>query len=121
MSREFGISFAMDDFGVGHSSISRWLHLKLDHVKIDRDILMQDPSTLTIQYVIDLAHQKLGSPKIILEGYDIDSPISLGQLYYGLGVKYVQGFNIGKAMANLYRLEYSKEKDLMSQMNDGLE
>jgi len=121
LSREFSISFAMDDFGVGHSSISRWLHLKLDHVKIDRDILMQDPSTLTIQYVIDLAHQKLGSPKIILEGYDTDSPISLGQLYHGLGVKYVQGFNIGKAMPNLYRLEYSKEKDLMSQMNEGLE
>jgi EAL domain-containing protein (putative c-di-GMP-specific phosphodiesterase class I) len=121
LSREFGIRFAMDDFGVGHSSISRWLHLKLDHVKIDREILMQDPSMLTIRYVIDLAHQKLGLPKIILEGYDIDSPISLKQLHYDLGVKYVQGFNIGKGMPHLYRLEDLKEKELMNQINQGIE
>jgi EAL domain-containing protein (putative c-di-GMP-specific phosphodiesterase class I) len=104
--RDLKIGFAIDDFGVGHASVSRLAGLNPSHVKVDRNILHQDRtlSEITLRFVIDLASsQRLRAPKIVVEGFDRGSPISLQRLYR-LGIRYVQGHIIGKADPELSRL-----------------
>ncbi|MCU0566330.1 MAG: EAL domain-containing protein [Oculatellaceae cyanobacterium Prado106] len=108
--RDLKIGFSVDDFGAGHASVSRLTGLNPSHVKIDRDLLYQgrEASEITLRFVVDLASStRLRAPKVVVEGFDQDSPISLGQLYR-LGIRYVQGHIIGRASPDLSRL--SKER-----------
>ena len=50
-TNDLRIRFAIDDFGVGHSSISRLYSFDLDYIKIDREILLHSNPGLTIDYV----------------------------------------------------------------------
>jgi len=58
--RDFGIRVSLDDFGVGHSSMSYLKHFPLDDVKIDqafvRDIASDDKDTAIVRAIIELAH-----------------------------------------------------------------
>ena len=91
--------FAIDDFGVGNSSLSRLDRLKPHYVKIDRDILSFDTrmaSTL-IRYLIDSQGQQGAS--VILEGVDIHSKLSLDELVNDIGVDIIQGHCLSKAVS----------------------
>jgi len=93
-----GVRFAIDDFGVGNSSLSRLDRLKPHYVKIDRDILSFDTtmaSTL-IRYLIDSQNKQGAS--VILEGVDIHSKISLDELVKDIGVGIIQGHCLSKAV-----------------------
>jgi EAL domain-containing protein (putative c-di-GMP-specific phosphodiesterase class I) len=97
----FNISFAIDDFGIGHSSISRLLTMDLNHIKVDRDILLHPHPEVTISYVQNII--KKYHPhrnEIVIEGYDGCSQISLRQLY-DLGIRHVQGHMIRVAMQSV--------------------
>ena len=94
-----GVRFAIDDFGVGNSSLSRLDRLKPHYVKIDRDILSFDThmaSTL-IRYLIDSQSQQGAS--VILEGVDIHSKLSLDELVNDIGVGIIQGHCLSKAVS----------------------
>jgi len=94
-----GVRFAIDDFGVGNSSLSRLDRLKPDYVKVDRDILSFDTqmaSTL-IRYLIDSQNQQGAS--VILEGVDIHSKLSLDELVKDIGVGIIQGHSLSKAVS----------------------
>lgn len=94
-----GVRFAIDDFGVGNSSLSRLDRLKPHYVKIDRDILSFDTnmaSTL-IRYLIDSQSQEGAS--VILEGVDIHSKLSLDELVKEIGVGIIQGHSLSKAVS----------------------
>lgn len=94
-----GVRFAIDDFGVGNSSLSRLDRLKPHYVKIDRDILSFDTnmaSTL-IRYLIESQSQQGAS--VILEGVDIHSKLSLDELVKEIGVGIIQGHSLSKAVS----------------------
>lgn len=94
-----GVRFAIDDFGVGNSSLSRLDRLKPHYVKIDRDILSFDTqmaSTL-IRYLIDSQNQQGAS--VILEGVDIHSKLTLDELVKDIGVGIIQGHSLSKAVS----------------------
>jgi EAL domain-containing protein (putative c-di-GMP-specific phosphodiesterase class I) len=113
--KNFHIAFAIDDFGVGHASAMRLSRLKPEYVKIDRDVLLQDLGHCTISYVIDLVGKhSLRASKVVVEGFDDDSRIPLS-LLYRLGVRYIQGFKIAKARAELNTLK-PKQKKLLTQL-----
>jgi EAL domain-containing protein (putative c-di-GMP-specific phosphodiesterase class I) len=117
--RELRVGFAVDDFGVGHSSVSRLTGLNPTHVKIDREILHQQFSEIVFRFVQEIASQKhLRSPKVVFEGVDINSPVSLGELYK-FGIRYVQGHIIGKATPDLNRLPEEKIDYLLKLINQG--
>ena len=103
---ELGIRFGLDDFGVGYSSVHRFTGLNLPFIKIDRAILYQEPFNAVIHFVQEVIHfansqdQSEIISEIIVEGLDASSPISLQQLK-NLGVRFVQGYLIGKATADL--------------------
>jgi EAL domain-containing protein (putative c-di-GMP-specific phosphodiesterase class I) len=99
---KLGIGFGLDDFGVGYSSVHRFTGLNLPFIKIDREILYQEPFDAVIRFVqemINFAGSENRS-EIIVEGLDASSPISLQQLK-DLGVRFVQGYLIGKATVDL--------------------
>ena len=101
-THRLGINFGIDDFGVGYSSVHRFTGLNLTYIKIDREILYQEPFDAVIRFVqevINFASPEVRS-EIIVEGLDASSPITLEQLK-ALGVRFVQGYLIGKATTDL--------------------
>lgn len=109
---ELRIGFAIDDFGVGHSSVSRLVGLTPSHVKIDRDLLQQRAVDATRRLVVETSIKNhLRVPKIVVEGFDSTSPVTLRELYQ-MGIRYVQGYVIGEAGSKLSRLEQSQSNDL---------
>ena len=120
LSKSLGISFAIDDFGVGHSSAERLAKLELDHVKIDRDVLYHPHPQYTIKYVLDIVQSSHKHPiKVVMEGFDGGSEISLSELYNELKILYVQGHLIRKASPTVIDLDEETRKDLIDRINLG--
>ena len=108
--KDYRIGFAIDDFGIGYGSISRLLGLFPNYVKIDRNILINDHSEVTLSFIINLIQSgSLHSSKIVVEGYE-ESPqkLSLRDLYR-IGIRYVQGYLVGSSGPDLYRFDKSLE------------
>jgi len=99
-----GISFAIDDFGVGYASTSRLSRIEPEFVKIDRDALLHHLGTFTLEYARNLVRESFGKMKMIVEGLDDQSKFTLGQLYE-LKIQYVQGHLLGRDQEYIYRLE----------------
>lgn len=116
LSREFHVNFAIDDFGSGYSSISRFASLKPQYVKIDRDILLQkDICDITLQYIRQMtAIKETSATYVIVEGFDgsSDMAVTLQQIYEH-DIRYVQGYIIGRAGPELYDLDESAAKRLI--------
>ncbi len=102
------IKFAIDDFGVGHASVSRLVGLHPSHVKIDREILHHQHSDVIIRFVHELVGTNTLNPSnVIVEGVDETIPISLHRLKE-IGVSYIQGYIVGKPSPEIYRLSQEK-------------
>jgi EAL domain-containing protein (putative c-di-GMP-specific phosphodiesterase class I) len=93
--RDLDIHFSIDDFGIGYSSSSRVSRLGPAFVKIDRDALIDSFGNFTLSFVVSLARRLPGETRVIVEGYDEDSVLSLKKLYE-LGIRYIQGHKLGK-------------------------
>lgn len=115
-----GIRFAIDDFGVGHASVSRLVGLNLEYVKIDREVLdyAEDVRDKVITFVLEtLIEAGNYSPHIIVEGVDADYPISLNALL-NIGAQSIQGYIVDRAGAQIYeRLDDEKFKKLQEQLS----
>ncbi len=99
--RNYDISFAVDDFGVGNAAVSRLEHVDPTYVKIDRDILHFEKrlGASIIEYLVNLKFD-LGYSTIV-EGFDEHSNFSLRELVVDLGVVYLQGHNFGIATPDI--------------------
>jgi|WetSurMetagenome_2_1015567.scaffolds.fasta_scaffold27770_3 EAL domain-containing protein (putative c-di-GMP-specific phosphodiesterase class I) len=118
ISKSLGISFAIDDFGVGHSSTERLAKLELDHVKIDRDVLYHPHPQYTIKYVMDIVQSSHKHPiKVVMEGFDGGSEISLSELHNDLKILYVQGHLIRKASPTVADLDEETKKDIIERIS----
>jgi diguanylate cyclase (GGDEF)-like protein len=97
--RSLGVRIAIDDFGVGYSSLSYLRVLPADCVKIDRSFLENigsSPNALAIlKAVIDLTHQ-LGL-EAILEGVETDAEL---ELISPLRPDLLQGFVFHRPMSS---------------------
>lgn len=113
----FGVAFAIDDFGVGYSSIERLVRLELDHVKIDREVLHQRHPQITINYVLNLVKaMHSGQTNVIVEGVDGFTSISLFELNE-LGIGFVQGHLIRRAGPDVNVLSDEIKELLLKQIN----
>lgn len=111
-----GISFAIDDFGVGYASTSRLSRIEPEFVKIDRDALLHHLGGFTLEYALRLVSESLGKIKMIVEGFDDQSKFSLAELYR-LRIRYVQGYLLGKAEKSVYRLSDEDEQRILKLLN----
>ncbi len=98
--KELGCLFALDDFGVGFSSLSYLRALAVDYVKIDRTFIRDVDTNLTnralVQAVNTVAHT-LGK-EVIAEGVETEAHASVLR---EIGVEHGQGFLIGRGTAIL--------------------
>ena len=95
--RSLGFHISLDDFGMGHSSLSRLKELPISSLKIDRSFVRGLPNECgdcaIVRTIFDLGHHmKL---QIIAEGVENDA--QLGYLRQ-FGYPMMQGFLLGKPM-----------------------
>lgn len=99
-----GVSIAIDDFGVGYSSLSRIRQLRVNRVKIDRSLVTGlneagDKRGL-VQAVIDLG--KALSLEVVAEGVETETDlIALREM----GCPFAQGYHLGRPMPGQTVLE----------------
>ncbi len=92
-----GVRFSIDDFGTGHSSLSRLKRLPVHELKIDRsfvkDMLHNEDDAMIVRSTIELAHNLRLS--VTAEGVE-DEPTY--QRLKELRCDYAQGYHIAKPM-----------------------
>jgi EAL domain-containing protein (putative c-di-GMP-specific phosphodiesterase class I) len=92
-----GIVLALDDFGVGHSSMARLVQVPMDVVKIDRTFvtpMAADPRhSLVVQAAIEIAHG-LGL-KVVAEGVETKE---VWDRLRELGCDWAQGFLVSRPL-----------------------
>ncbi|NJB69320.1 diguanylate cyclase (GGDEF)-like protein/PAS domain S-box-containing protein [Desulfobaculum xiamenense] len=95
--RGLGVSLAIDDFGIGHSSLAYISNLPVQTVKIDHTFtsrLGRDVETReVIRAIITLAHSV--GLNVVAEGVEDESQLAMLR---GLGCEYIQGFLLGRPM-----------------------
>jgi EAL domain-containing protein (putative c-di-GMP-specific phosphodiesterase class I) len=95
---ELGVSFSIDDFGAGYSSLIYLKRLPVKYLKIDqsfvRDMLVDVDDKAIIQGIVELA--KVFNLTVIAEG--VETP-EHGKELLSLGSYFAQGYGIAKPMA----------------------
>ena len=93
--RAVGIESALDDFGQGFSSLRMWSELKPAMVKVDKHFVSdihQDP--LKLEFVRSIRHlAESAHAHVIAEGVETVSELAVLK---DLGIRYVQGYLIGR-------------------------
>ena len=96
--RQMGLSIAIDDFGMGYSSLGKLHQLPIDHIKIDRSFvhsISRNPGeTFILEAIISLGHN-LGL-KMIAEGVEQEEQL---QFLKERGCQQWQGFYCSKPAA----------------------
>jgi EAL domain-containing protein (putative c-di-GMP-specific phosphodiesterase class I) len=96
-SRQLGVSFALDDFGPGYSSLAYLKHLPASVLKIDqsfvREMMESSDDLSIISGVIGMA--KAFGLQVIAEGVE---SIEHGNLLLRLGCEQAQGYGIARPM-----------------------
>ena len=92
--KAYGVRFAIDDFGAGHTNFSEFMNLEIDFIKIDKQFVSHGDAEKSVLFIEALHHlaQKIGVTTIG-EGVETDEHLDVfGQR----GVKTVQGFLYGR-------------------------
>ena len=92
-----GVSVALDDFGIGQSSLAFLRKLPLDEVKIDRAFITNLQVDLANQAIVTMcvAIGRAGSMRICAEGIETEEEMAA---VTQLGCDYAQGFLLGQPM-----------------------
>ncbi|HKN94939.1 MAG TPA: EAL domain-containing protein [Thermoleophilaceae bacterium] len=94
---EMGIRLSIDDFGVGHSSLSYLKRLPVDEIKIDRSFVAQmdddEDDAFIVRSTIDLG-RNLGL-NVVAEGVETEA---VWDELAELGCDYAQGWFLGRPM-----------------------
>jgi diguanylate cyclase (GGDEF)-like protein len=95
--KHLGARIALDDFGVGFSSLGYVQRLKPDRIKIDRSFVTAiedgDTAPSIIRAIVDLCrHLDVGC---VIEGVETASQLAILR---GLGARFVQGYHFSKPL-----------------------
>lgn len=95
--RKSGISFSMDDFGTGHTTLAYLKHLPLDQIKIDesfiQDSIKDERDAMIVRAIIGMA-ENMGF-EVIAEGVETEQQKEFLKLN---GCPRFQGFLLGRPM-----------------------
>ena len=115
---EIGVGFAIDDFGIGHSSVARLADWTPSYVKVDREILKLETAQETLEFIVGFVSRLIGQrvlrhSKIVVEGFDeeISRVLSLRDIK-AAGVDHIQGYIIGMPTEQLIRLTQEQRDEL---------
>ena len=103
-----GISFSLDDYGVGYSNISRILSLPFDIVKIDKSLTdMFDDEKMNGVIKHTVAMLKSIGVKIVVEGVET---VECFEAFEKLGVDYIQGYYFSKPLPESEFVDFMMKK-----------
>ena len=94
--REHGIRFALDDFGTGYSNLTHLYRLDFEHLKMDQAFarhMFDSAKAMAIVEAIVAMARAIGAD-VVCEGVETRAQL---QRLRELGVRYAQGYLIGKA------------------------
>lgn len=98
--KALGISFSLDDFGVGYSSLIYLRRLPVDYIKIDRSftsgMLNDSEDMAVVSSVITLS--RVFNRKVVAEGAETDEQLAM---LNQLGCHYAQGYAIAKPILGI--------------------
>jgi EAL domain-containing protein (putative c-di-GMP-specific phosphodiesterase class I) len=91
--RMLGVGVALDDFGIGHSSLKQLKRLHGTEVKLDRSLVSDDSAVAFARMaeVVDLAHRS--GIRVVAEGIETDADLDRARV---LGCDRGQGFLLGR-------------------------
>ncbi len=92
-----GLGFAMDDFGIGHSSLSRLIHLPIRQLKIDRSFVHDMLHTPAAQVVVDTIMGMARSLQVEVVAEGVETAEQLAALH-AAGCPVFQGFLVSPAL-----------------------
>ena len=100
MLRAYGVRIALDDYGVGHSSLQLWSEVRPDLVKIDRyffhGIATDDRRQKMVRAVLAVA--QCFSTAVIAEGIETAEDLACVR---DMGIRYAQGWMLGRPNAEI--------------------
>jgi diguanylate cyclase (GGDEF)-like protein len=93
--RQTGVRLALDDYGTGNATLSLWIGLQPDYVKVDRSIIDDVSKSPLRQEVLRSLQNiaKAGHAQLIAEGLENREDLTVCR---NLGIDHVQGFLLGK-------------------------
>jgi EAL domain-containing protein (putative c-di-GMP-specific phosphodiesterase class I)/GGDEF domain-containing protein/CBS domain-containing protein len=100
--RAQGLRIALDDYGVGHSSLQLWSEVRPDLVKIDRyffDGISRDERKQKLVRAVLSVAQCFGTPTVA-EGIETADDLAAVR---DLGIRYAQGWFLGRPQASPVR------------------
>ena len=104
---QYGVKFAMDDFGSGYSNIARFITLPFSVAKLDKSLLGQAENiAIFFEAAIEL-FKNLNIP-IVIEGVEREEQLKLA---IDKKIDYIQGFYFSKPLKEPELLEFLKEKN----------
>ncbi len=89
--RDAGVRILLDDFGVGHESLSQLHHFSVDGIKIDSSIINPDVDEDLVSLIVGVA-ATLGM-RTVAEGVETSAQLDA---VTRLGVDYAQGYLLGR-------------------------
>lgn len=106
--RQAGIRIALDDFGVGYSSLNYLSNLPIDVIKIDRSLTKQILSNYKqhslLKSIVELA--SVNGLKVVAEGVETEEE---NKMIAASGVHYIQGYYYARPMSEKALLSFLKE------------
>ena len=104
---QYGIQFAMDDFGSGYSNIARFITLPFNVAKLDKSLLEESKNiVLFFDTAINL-FKNLNIP-IVIEGVEQEKQLQLAK---DKKIDYIQGFYFSKPLKEPDLLEFLKKNN----------
>jgi diguanylate cyclase len=108
-----GVRIAIDDFGVGYSSLSSLRHLRVNRIKIDRcfvtGIAKSYGDQILVQTILKLGHS-LGI-EVVAEGVETSDDL---HLLRGFGCKLMQGYYLGRPASQHEVTSWLKQRKTVS-------
>lgn len=99
---QYGIQFAMDDFGSGYSNIARFITLPFSVAKLDKSLLEESKNIVLFFEAAISLFKNLNIP-IVIEGVEQEKQLSLAK---DKKIDYIQGFYFSKPLKEPDLLEF---------------
>lgn len=95
--RSLGVGVAIDDYGIGYSTMAHLRALPATQIKLDKSLVQQmtddEKGKLIIVSAVRLAHQM--GLKVVAEGAELEAHL---KFLTGVGVDLIQGYALGRPM-----------------------
>ena len=104
-----GYSFALDDYGIGYSSIQRINHLPLKLIKIDKSMLEDasaDNGRKILEYTVRMM-QSIGK-QVVTEGAETVGEVDMLK---DMGCDYIQGFYFSRPLPEKEFVRFLAERN----------